>query len=204
LFPLASLAGSYDDFFVAIRQDNAPYLVQLLDRGFDPNTPGPDGQYGLTLAIRAESVKTLQALLSHPKTMVDLRNAHDETPLMLASLKGNLAACKALIARDADVNKTGWTALHYAATGGHTEIVQLLLDHYAYIDAESPNGSTPLMMAAMYSDGNTVRILLERGADASIKNQLGLTALDFAQRAKRPDAVEVLSVHARPKFGPAW
>jgi ankyrin repeat protein len=60
------------------------------------------------------------------------------------------------------------------------------------------------MMAAMYSDGNTVRILLERGADASIKNQLGLTALDFAQRAKRPDAVEVLSVHARPKFGPAW
>ena len=34
-----------------------------------------------------------------------------------------------------------------ASTGGHTEIIRVLLDHYAYIDAAAPNGTTPLMIS---------------------------------------------------------
>ena len=86
---------------------------------------------------------------------------------------------KALIARGADVNKTGWAPLHYAASAGtpqHTAIIALLLENHAYIDATSPNGTTPLMMAAHYGSNDAVQLLLDEGADPTLKNQLGLSA----------------------------
>jgi ankyrin repeat protein len=67
-----------------------------------------------------------------------------------------------------------------------------LLDHSAYIDAESPNGTTPLMMAAMYGSPEAVKHLIQAGADLTIKNQLGLTALDFAIRGQRQNAKELI------------
>ena len=145
---LPARAGSYEDFFAAIKQDNAAAITQLLQRGFDPDTRDPSGIPGLYLAIREPSLKAAQALIAWPKTNVEARTAQDESPLMMAALKGHLELVRQLIGRDADVNKPGWTALHYAATNGHVAVMQLLLDHHAYIDAESPNGTTPLMMAA--------------------------------------------------------
>jgi ankyrin repeat protein len=68
-------------------------------------------------------------------------------------------------------------------------VVDALLAHHAYIDAESPNGTTPLMMAAQYGVESVVVSLLEAGADASLRNEQGLSALDFARRADRPDIV---------------
>ena len=80
-----------------------------------------------------------------------------------------------------------------------TNVVQLLLENYAYIDAESPNGSTPLMMAAMYGSADTVKVLLLAGADANLKNSLGLTALDFAKSANRLDAAALIAKAQRGK-----
>jgi ankyrin repeat protein len=67
-----------------------------------------------------------------------------------------------------------------------------LLEHSAYIDAESPNGTTPLMMAAMYGSPEAVKHLIQAGADLTLKNQLGLTALDFAIRGQRQNAKELI------------
>lgn len=185
-------AGSYEDFFAAIVRDEAKTIANLLSRGFDPNTVNPKGVPALILAVQEPSPKVLDTLLSDKRTQVEIRNTLDESALMLASLKGNLDLCKALIVRDADVNKPGWTPLHYAATGGHVDVLQLLLDHHAYIDAASPNGSTPLMMAAMYGTDDAVRLLLSAGADSTLKNGLGLTALDFAKRVQRDSAAKLI------------
>lgn len=111
---------------------------------------------------------------------------------MLAALKGLTAVCEVLIERDADVNKPGWTALHYAATSGHVPIIRLLLEHSAYIDAASPNGSTPLMMAAMYGFDAAVYELLESGADPMLKNSMGLNAVDFAIKGRSPDSLTLI------------
>ena len=194
-----SYAGSYEDFFQALALDNAPVVQALLKRGFDPNSVNPKGQAALLLAMRLPAPAVAKILIAHPETKVEVRTDKDESPLMLAAIKGQLDLCRQLIARDADVNKPGWAPLHYAATSGNAQVIQLLLDHYAYIDAESPNGSTPLMMAAMYGSADAVKVLLNAGADASLKNAIGLTALDFAQRAGHADAVELIAAAIRTK-----
>ena len=194
-----AFAGSYEDFFIAIKRDDPATITALLSRGFDPNTRDPDGLPGLYLAVREPSLKAAEALIAWPKSNVEVRTVQDESPLMMAALKGHLEIARKLIARDADVNKTGWAPLHYAATNGHVPVIRLLLDHHAYIDAESPNGTTPLMMAAHYGSPEAVKLLLEAGADPALKNKLGLTALDFAQRANRSDAAGLIAAFIRGK-----
>jgi len=188
-------AGSYDDFFRAIIQDNDAKVAALLQRGFDPNTVDPSGTPGLVMAIKLESTKVSDLLIRWPTTKVEVRNPADESPLMLAALAGDVNLCRLLIQRDADVNKTGWTPLHYAATHGHLEVMRLLLEENAYIDAGSPNGSTPLMMAASYGTADAVKLLLEAGADPTLANDLGLKALDFANQANRTDSAEIISTY---------
>ena len=62
-------------------------------------------------------------------------------------------------------------------------VIEALLEAHAYIDAASPNGSTPLMMAAMYGNPASVQTLIDAGADLHLRNEQGLDALAFAQRA---------------------
>jgi uncharacterized protein len=185
---LTSSAGSYEDFFKAVRLDDVKTVQALLERGFDPNTVSPTGVPGLMIAVREPSLKVAQLLASWPKTTTEVRNDKDESVLMLAALKGDLPLVKQLVERNADVNKPGWTPLHYAASSGQVLVIEFLLEHSAYIDAESPNGSTPLMMAAMYGSPEAVKVLIQAGADLNVQNQLGLTALDFAVRGRRQNA----------------
>ena len=185
-------AGSYDDYFKAIEFDDAATVSQLLRRGFDANTPNPRGEHPLLLALRASSVKVATVLIAWPQTSVESRSANDESPLMLAAFKGQLKLVEQLIAREADVNKPGWTPLHYAASSGHVAVLRLLLENDAYIDASSPNGSTPLMLAAMYGTASAVKLLLEEGADPLLTNERGLSAQDFAQLAKRDESAAII------------
>jgi uncharacterized protein len=189
----SGIAGSFDEFFSAIKRDDPGTITALLQRGFDPNTMSPEGVDGLYMALREGSTKAAQTLIDWPKTNIETRTAQDESPLMMAALRGQGELARKLVARGADVNKTGWAPLHYAATSGHAAIIQMLLDENAYIDAESPNGTTPLMMAAMYGTPAAVKLLLEAGADPTLKNQLGLTALDFANRGQRKDAAQIIA-----------
>ena len=192
-------AGSYEDFFSALERDDAPAVAQLIRLGFDPNTPSPQGLHPLFAAINAPAPKVANALAQAPATKFDLRNAHEETPLMMASIKGMDALAKLLIDRGSDVNKTAWTPLHYAASTGQLVVMNLLLDRHAYIDAPSPNGTTPLMMAAMYGTPSAVKLLLEAGADPTIKNDLNLTAVDFALRENKRESASLIEAFLRAK-----
>jgi ankyrin repeat protein len=191
---LAVSAGSYEDFFKAIHFDDVKTVEALLRRGFDPNTVNPAGTPALMIAVHEPSLKVAQLLAGWPKVKTEVRNNQDESVLMLSALKGYLPLVKLLVERDADVNKPGWAPLHYAASGGHVPVIEFLLDNSAYIDTESPNGTTPLMMAAMYGSPEAVKVLIQTGADLNIKNHLGLTALDFAVRANRQNAKELIEM----------
>ena len=193
-------AGSFDDFFKAAAIDNESAMVALALRGFDLNTRNENGETALIVALREDSPKVVAFLLTQRSVKVEQRNPQGESPLMIAAIKGRLASAKRLIQRGAEVNKTGWTPLHYAASRAEpdsVEMVGLLLEHHAYIDAESPNRSTPLMLAAMYGHADVVRLLLEEGADPSLRNEQGLTAVDFARRADRDDLANLIAARMR-------
>jgi len=192
-----SNAGSFEDFFVAIRNDNAGVVNDLLDRGFDLNTRDEKGQPGLTIAMQEHALNAARALLARPGIDINALNQAGESALMMAALKGDLNGAQLLLERGAKVNQPGWSPLHYAATGREPKLVQLLLDRGAEIDAASPNGSTPLMMAAQYGSEDSVKLLLARGADAKRRNQLDLSVIDFARRAGRAALVEQLEQSLR-------
>lgn len=190
IFP--AQAGSFDDFFRAVRQDDSGAVQALLQRGFDANTIDEKGLTGLFIALRDESPKVAKLLAAWPGTQPEARSPDGESTLMMACLRGNEEVARLLVERGADVNKPGWTPLHYAATGGHQAIAAFLLDQNAYIDADAPNGNTPLMMAALYGNAETVKLLLDAGADPGLRNRAGQRALDLARQGSRPDAIRML------------
>ena len=195
-------AGSFEDFFKAAELDNEAALVALALRGFDLNTRNERGDHALHVALREDSIKAVNFLLSQRSVKVESRNAQGESPLMIAAIKGQLEPAKLLIQRGAEVNKTGWTPLHYAASRAEPDsldMVRLMLQHHAYIDAESPNKSTPLMLASHYGHADVVRLLLQEGADPSLRNEQGLTAVDFARRAGRDDMADLVSAALRAR-----
>ena len=175
-----SKAGAFDDFFKAIVFDHVPVVGNLIDRGMDPNTPTEKGEPALVFAVRSGAHKSVAFLLKQPGIQVDATNTADETALMLAAIANDLVSANLLIETGASINRPNWTPLHYAASKGHTAMMRLLIDNDAYIDAESPNGTTPLMMAAYYASHMAVKLMLEEGADPNLQNQDGQTALDMA------------------------
>ena len=200
-------AGSFEDFFLAIELDHPPTLAQLKTLGFDLNTRNERGEPPLYLALASESYDVAAWLAEQPEVDVEARGNEEETPLMMAVIRGQFEIARALIARGAQVNKPGWTPLHYAASHGGDEapaLVRLLIRHHAYLDAASPNGTTPLMMAAYYGHESNVKILLEAGADPQLRNQQGRTAIDFAQRAGRMQAADVIAAFVRARQPAGW
>ena len=191
-------AGSYDDFFIAVRNDNATEVGDLLRRGFDPNARDAKGQPGLTVAMQEQSMKAAKVLLAQPGLNVDALNLAGESALMIAALKGNLTGLDLLLARGAKVGQPGWSAIHYAATGPEPQAVTRLLERGADVNAASPNGSTPLMMAAQYGPEDSVKILLARGADVHLRNQRELRAVDFARQGGRESLTRMLDKLSPP------
>ena len=181
-------AGSYEDFFRSIYRDDPRGVTTLLLRGFDPNTLDPNGRSAMHLALRLESYRAAEALVSGPGFEVDAQNASGETPLMLAALKGQLRLCQRLAERGAAINRPGWSPLHYAASAPETTaVIDWLLSQGAAVNARSTNGSTPLMMAARYGSFDAVDRLLQAGADQWLINQQGQSAADFARTAGRDE-----------------
>ncbi|KAF3999558.1 ankyrin repeat domain-containing protein [Glaciimonas immobilis] len=192
--PFSSYAASSDEFFKLVQMDDYRRLPKLLAAGLNPNiVESKRGETGLILAIREDAMKSFNLLLNASGINLNVRARNGDTALMVASYKGNVAAVKALLDKEAEPNTTGWTALHYAATVGNNEIVQMLLDASAYIDAGSPNQTTPMMMAAREGKILTVKLLLDSGADATLKNDVGMNAIDFAKKFDHDDIVEGLT-----------
>lgn len=181
----AARSGPREDFFKAIELDNVRLLRPLLEGGIDPNTADDRGNTGLIVAVRDGCFEVAELLLATKQTDIDKANAAGETALMMASLRGHATWVVRLAERGAAINRSGWTPLHYAASGSEPKVLSLLLERGAQLDARSANGTTPLMMAAGYGAMDGADLLLARGADPRRRNERGLNAVDFALRAGR-------------------
>jgi len=197
----ASAAEQTDDevdFFRAAQLDAESRVATALLRGVSPNARDPNGETGLIVAMRYESLKVARLLMNQPGIDLEAKAPNGNTALMMAAFNHNMRAVQTLIAKGAQVNQTGFTALHYAAAAGDTEIVSYLLEHYAYIDAESPSGMTPLMLAAREGKEDVVTQLLEAGADATLKDGgFHLTAAEFALKYDKPWIADAIKAYLK-------
>jgi len=180
-FSAQAMAASAN-WWIDITNDRVEQIKSQLAMGEDPNAVSKEGQPSIMQAIQDGAWDVYDLLVRHRNINVNAVNAHDETPLMYLAVIGQTKRAADLIKKGAEVNRLGWTPLHYAASKGHADTVKLLLANKAIANAPSPDGTSPLMMAAYAGSEEVVRILLNAGADVTARNLRGEDAADWARR----------------------
>jgi ankyrin repeat protein len=178
---IAQTPEQIDSFTKATKFDDVSEVKALLQAGVSPNAIDSKGNPMLIVAIRDKSLKVIDLLLSNPTLDANLGNKTGETPLMMASIEGELSVVKTLVLnKKVDVNKTGWSPLHYACSTGRLEVAQFLIANGAKVNALSPSETTPLMMAVSSGNELLIKYLLDNGADITMRNHEGFSAIDVA------------------------
>lgn len=91
---------------------------------------------------------------------------------------------------------SGFTPLHWAAYSGHRELVRLLVERGAEVDARDERGQTALHVAAIWAQGDACETLMSVGADEMLKDAKAYTPEELAEycgtkyrfKAARPEA----------------
>ena len=109
-----------------------------------------------------------------PGNYVETQSESIPNPLQEAAKRGNMEFLHECLQNNVSVNsldKSGSTALHWAARGGHVECATTLLKYpKIQLNAQNKLGDTPLHNAAWKGDSVIVELLLEAGADLMIQN----------------------------------
>jgi ankyrin repeat protein len=132
-----------------------------------------------------------------------------ERQLIRASKDNDIGEVRDLLNQRTDVDAADsdqWTALHWAAAKGHTEIVSLLLEKGANVNVQDKDGWTPIFGAATWGRTDVVSLLLENRADPNIPNKYGETPILRAAGNGHTDVVSLLltkgaNVNAQDKWG---
>jgi ankyrin repeat protein len=179
--------------FAAAENGQQPVVVLLLAKGADPNLPGRSDVTPLAAAAYRGNDGAAAELIAHG-ARPDAMDATGKTPIVYAAARGFTAVVRRLLAAGVDPRRpygNDLTALMWAA--GYEEgfgerdaldVIALLLDAGAPIDAADNRGRTALMTAAEQGHAAVVDALLRRGADRTLKDKAGKRALDLTAHAR--------------------
>ena len=131
--------------------------------------------------------------------------------LCLAAMNGHLEVVRAYAGNGGwecfgrPEERTGSTALHYAAENGHQEIVVFLIQHGSGCDVPNSVGETALIKAAQNGHSNVTEVLLEMGADSLIRggDAISLTFREHDSQIKDPheEQCQPAAIHHAARFG---
>jgi ankyrin repeat protein len=112
-----------------------------------------------------------------------------------ACIKSDIAAVRKLLDKGVDVNWMDGAPLFQASYLGCFDLIKMLLDRGAQINhtTDKAIGWTSLMMACSCGYSECIRLLLENGADMSVRSKKGETAIDLAMKCGFVDVVRLLN-----------
>jgi ankyrin repeat protein len=186
----------------AARRGNLDVIKLLLARGANPKTDAAERAELLRLAYGERP--EIRPLLTDAGAYA--RDAGASPLLTTFPGVSNAALVRELLDLGVSPNPRGrFPVLGSAAFEGHIESARALLDHGAAPNATGPHGVTPLMMAAAATqpDPAMVRLLLDKGADTTARDEVGRTALDWALLVGDTPVADVLRKAQAPRGTPA-
>ncbi len=169
----------------ALKADGNLEIVRaLLEAGADPNVKDTGGNTALSWAAARNNPETVRALLNAGADINAKSGAYGVTALMQAAYSGNLETVRVLLAAGADINAISGCDTALMETAFHGLLPEWTwLNAGADINAESgAYGVTALMQAVNFGNLETVRALLDAGADPNTKDDGSSSLLIIAIR----------------------
>ena len=161
---------------LAVREGRFQIVRSLLAHGADINSH----EDYVTSPHIASLQRHSQGLESHSERLLDTRlDAIDDIENALLDTKLDVSSEEI---SDAEMGLGGrrFTPLHLAASEGHLDICQMLLERNADVHVHGDSGDTPLHLAASSHHLEIVRILLQYNAEVNPGNEDGCTPLLMA------------------------
>ncbi len=175
----------------------------LLKNGANIDLQNNKRQTALHLALQHSHPNIIPLLLENGAN-VDAQDDDGSTPLHRAISRADveLSRVQLLLDRYTNINlrnNKGQTALHLASQHGRLNVMRLLLEDGADVDALDSGGSTPLHQAISDVDSfhleQAVGLLLDRGANINLRNGQGLTPLYKASLRGYPNIIHLMRNH---------
>ena len=181
-----------------------PKLCQfLIKKGCDPNTQTPSGMTAFLYASQFGHLSIIQ-LLRNKVTSLDHADQYGTNALMYAVNGGHRAIVQTLIEAGARIdltNNLNETPLMCAVINGQNTLVELLcVAPPKIINARSSSGNTALIIAIIFDDAKSAKILIEANADITLTNFSGRTALEIA-KDKNLSTIEKLLLNRYKELG---
>jgi ankyrin repeat protein len=195
--------------YAAAESGDADRVRELIAQGAKVDSVSDKGVPALAAAASEGHAAAVRALLESGAD-VTLANRYGATALHIAAGQGRDEVIKVLLDHGADVNVgtpgpevppavAGETPL-FDAVARHPGTARLLIERGADVNPRNGRG-TPLMQAALNGASESVVILLENGADATILNDEGQMALqEVGEHCLSPEAA--LALAKQSKAGP--
>ncbi|KAM9384369.1 histone-lysine N-methyltransferase EHMT2 isoform 2-T2 [Pholidichthys leucotaenia] len=183
--------------YPAAKQGEVQRVLLMLMEGINP-TYQPDSQNRRS-ALHAAAQRGLLEIcymLVQAGAQVDAQDKDMRTPLLEAIVSNHIEVARYLIQNGACVyhaEEDGYTGLHHAAKLGNLEIVTILLETgQVDVNAQDSGGWTPIIWAAEHKHVEVIKVLLDRGADVSVKDKELNVCLHWAAYAGSVDIAELV------------
>lgn len=172
------------------QQDQSDIAKALIKAGANIEAKTESGDTPLMLAAKNDKLDNVRILLDAGAN-VNARNNFHSSPLLIAIQESQSESLtKLLINAGADLNAVsdwGWGALHLTVNGVYEDgifsgtdlsnIAKLLLDAGADIELKTMEGRSALALAAINKNPNTMKVLLDYGADVNTQDEWKWTPL---------------------------
>lgn len=161
----------------------------LLERGADVRAQTMEGWTALHRAVVCQDLALVELLLQHGADTTAEAASHMAKEFFTgARLREHMETLRVSEGSDLNPLVSHETALHWVAERGPREVVQLLLDYGADVNARDSSGATPLIRAVKNGkvqgweiNPDVIKLLLENGAEEQVKDVEGKTARDWAR-----------------------